>query len=105
VSPATWDFTIYGGADFERTLTWSDDEGDPVDLTGYSAEMAAVGLFDVSDGDGLVLDDAGHIILTVPPLDLSVRQRQPYQLILTAPSGTATMLVRGHILYEPAVGA
>lgn len=36
-----YNFTIDQGADFTRSIVWNDANGDPVDLTGYSAQLIA----------------------------------------------------------------
>jgi hypothetical protein len=37
--PGLQDFSVYTGEDFDQTLTWTDNSGNPVNLTGYSASM------------------------------------------------------------------
>lgn len=39
VNPATHDLTVYQGAYWSQTILWKDSAGDPVDVTGYAAEM------------------------------------------------------------------
>lgn len=36
---SNYDFTIYQGSTFSRTITYKDNNGDPVDLTGYTARL------------------------------------------------------------------
>ena len=38
---AEWNFTIDQGAEFDRTLTWKDDNGALIDLTGFTGDMQA----------------------------------------------------------------
>lgn len=37
--PADYQLTIYEGDDFNRSITFKDDNDDLVDLTGYSSQM------------------------------------------------------------------
>jgi len=34
-----YDFTLEQGATFSKVLTWKDENGDPINLTGYTARM------------------------------------------------------------------
>lgn len=36
---AAWNFTLKAGADTSITMTWFDDNGQPMNLTGYSMEL------------------------------------------------------------------
>lgn len=36
---ATWNFTLKAGANTSITMTWSDDNDQPMNLTGYTMEM------------------------------------------------------------------
>lgn len=36
---ATWNFTLKAGADTSITMTWLDDNGQPMNLTGYTMEL------------------------------------------------------------------
>ena len=37
--PGNYNITIYEGTNFNLSLTWKDDNGDPIDLTNWSAKM------------------------------------------------------------------
>lgn len=39
-----WDFTIEQGSTFSRTITWKDQSGSPVDITGFTAQMKIKGI-------------------------------------------------------------
>jgi hypothetical protein len=39
VTPAAFNFTILQGRTFNYSFTWTDGSGNPVDLTGYTAQM------------------------------------------------------------------
>ena len=36
MTPSNYDVTAYLGADFDDSVTWTDSNGDPVDLTSYT---------------------------------------------------------------------
>jgi len=38
---ARYDFKIEQGATFQRTITWKDSNGNPIDLTGYKIRLQA----------------------------------------------------------------
>jgi len=72
------DFTIETNADFAMVLTFSDDQGGVLDLTGYTAKMqlkminANVVVFELSDVNGrLILGGLnGTLTLTADKTDL-----------------------------------
>lgn len=41
VSPATYDITIFKGADFTLKMVWNDENSDPIDLTNFTARLQA----------------------------------------------------------------
>lgn len=74
MSAGNYTFVCEQGATFSRTLTWRDPNGDPIDLTGYSARMqvrptargATEPLVEITDGDGITLGgEEGTIALYV----------------------------------------
>ena len=93
------------GATFDILLTWKDDNGDPVDLTGCSASMqvrpsysSPMPLIDIYSGDGITLGDlAGTIHLVVDaPITAAVPPGNfVYDLKIEFPSGAVTRLLQG----------
>lgn len=49
MSGNNYSFTIEQGVTFNRVITWKDEAGDPIDMTGMSARM------EVRSRDGLLL--------------------------------------------------
>lgn len=70
--PGKYNMICAQGATFSKRLTWSID-GNPVDLTGYTAEMQARekysspnAIFTLSTSDSsIVLDDEGNIDILI----------------------------------------
>ena len=87
VHPGRVNFRLYPGATFTEVTTLLDPEGEPVDLTGYTAQMHikrdpydVAPVFALStDTGGIMLDAAGQITLHIvasatnpalnPPID------------------------------------
>lgn len=101
--------TLFIGSAFSLALEWQDADGTPVDLTGWSARLqvradtdSTVALVDATDGDGITLDDAGHIDVELTPADTATLDAGTavWDLVLVNPStepqppligGTATI--------------
>jgi hypothetical protein len=106
-----YDFNVQAGATFSFVITWQDSDGNPIDVTGYSAEMSVkdfVGTLVVSltvaNGRITVGGTNGRIVLN---LDASTTEALPvgrhvYDLLLT--SGTSVVrLLEGQVYIEPGV--
>ena len=104
-----WDITIEKGSTFTLSLTWQDSNGDPIDITGYSARMQVrqsvsddTALLDLTSGGGdIVLGDAaGTIIVTVSDTDTAalVARRGVYDLEMESSGGVVTRLLEGTVL-------
>ena len=72
MAAANYDLYIEQGATFTLQLVWKDDEGTPIDITGYSARMqirrnyGSEPVISLADGEGLVLGNtAGTIEITI----------------------------------------
>lgn len=101
-----YNLTIDQGATFVRTFTWTDAAGDPIDVTGYSAEFqvrestrspdvvlsasTAGSTISVSGGDG-------EFTITIPASSTrSVPEGSyVYDVEITSPGGVVTRLVQG----------
>ena len=74
VQPARVNFRLYPGATFTEVTALLDAANDPIDLTGYTAQMYikrdpldSVPVFALSTDDGTILLDAlGQITLHIP---------------------------------------
>lgn len=102
---------IEHGSTFILDLTWTDSNGDAIDLTGFSAAM------DIRDRAGNLMSDvaadgsislggtAGTIAIVLP---LGVVNAIPagvyrYDLLLTSGSGVGTKLLKGSAAVESKV--
>jgi len=71
MTPGLHDFTYYRGATDLRSVTWKDSNGNPVDLTGYTASMhirdaADTVLASTSDGITATITAAsGLVVFTI----------------------------------------
>ena len=63
MAAGTYDFTIEQGATFSRVLTWRDDAGALVNLTGYTARMHLRTSITAVDPPALTLTDANSRII------------------------------------------
>lgn len=104
-----YNFVIEQGATFERTITFTDSSGDPVDLTDYGARMqirptttSDVYYFNISstptsDGTGMVLGGtSGTVALTISAYSSSLVDFNEafYDLELYSGSGVSEYVIR-----------
>ena len=125
----SYSFTIKQGANFSLSMTWLDDSGNPMNLTGYSMALSiarGVGLTPLltvssaaSTGSRIVLggtagtidiefDDADTALLFssgLPPLptltNYPVFKLGLYDLKYTDPSGNVGYLLEGIVSLDP----
>lgn len=114
MAAAAYDITIEQGTTFRLSLIWKDSEGDPVNLTGYTARMqmrrrhsATEKILDLTTQNGAIAlgGAAGTIEVTVPATatdDISVRSGV-YDLELVSASGVVTRLIEGGVTVTPEV--
>lgn len=102
--PADYEITIYEGDDFNRSMTFRDDIGNPVNLTGYTAGMhirnAIADAAKVDWTSYITLGGAtGVININVPSANNLAWAflTGVYDLELYAPSGAKFKLLRGSI--------
>lgn len=118
---AVADYTIEQGATWEQDVWWEDSNGNPIDLTGYTARMqarAAAGdpgtLVDLTtENGGIVLVPAEGKITLVMDADATAALDWPagrhvasngiYQLELESPTGFVTRLLKGTLTLDPEV--
>jgi hypothetical protein len=113
ITPGIRNLLIFQGASYSKTFTWTDDDDQPVDLTGYTALLqvqphsgSETVLLELStDDDTITLgDEEGTIILTLDAeatgaLDFSWGH---YDLLLTSPDDV-TRLLQGTCRLSPAI--
>lgn len=101
---AKLDLSLYRSDNFNHQITWQDADGNPIDLTSYTAKMQArktvsttTVLMTATDTDGLVLGGAaGTIDIQLTPAQTNIsNQDNVYDLELTSPAGFITTVVQG----------
>lgn len=107
MSAGTYNLRVEQYATFNLNILWTDNTGNPVNLTGYSADLRIVDSDGVTDlltlstvtpPGGITLGGIlGTIILTIPA---SITALLPinsfkYDLLLTDGSGSKTRLLQG----------
>ncbi len=120
-APGELNLTMYQGASWDYTLTWTTTAGSvttPVDLTGYSARMqvretqsSTATILSLTSGSGITLGGtAGTILLeasattTAGIATSQTPQNQfVYDLELVSGAGYVTRLVEGNFLIDPEV--
>lgn len=112
-SPAgTYDIVADQGATFQRTLTWSNSAGTPVNLTGYSARMQIRRSFGgelflsltTQNGRITLGGAAGTVFLNCAAADMGFEAGGwAYDLELQSASGVVTRLVMGQFLLRAEV--
>lgn len=102
----TYNFVAEQGATLERVITWRDDAGALVSLTGCTANMqvrsvaeSAIVILDCSEANGRIVlgGAAGTITITVAAATMSAiaAGTYVYDLELTAAGGKVTRLIEG----------
>ena len=107
------DLTIEQGATFQRTFTWKDAAGTPVNLTGYTATMqvrqshlSAAPLITLTTAAGITLGGAAGTVvarMTDEQTDTLPAGNWRWDLKLTSPAGDDTRLLEGTAKVTPAV--
>jgi hypothetical protein len=110
---ATLNLTFPQGATWSLALTWNDDDGDPINLTGYTARMqvritygAAATILSLANGSGITLGGAaGTITLSVAATTTATVNSGTYvyDLELQSGGGEVTRLVEGTLEVTPEV--
>ena len=109
IIPGDYDITIYQGATFNPVFIWKAENGDPVDLTNYSARMMARPsaesqrvFFELSSDDSTItlggIDGAIAPIMSAEETANITDTSGVYDLELTAQDGTVTRLLHGRVL-------
>jgi hypothetical protein len=110
---ATLNLTFPQGATWNLALTWNDDSGDPINLTGYTARMqvrasydSATSVLALTNGSGLTLGGAaGTITLAVSATQSAsvAAANYVYDLELQSGGGEVVRLVEGTLTVTPEV--
>jgi hypothetical protein len=130
---AQWSFSLKQGADWSASMTWNDDSGNPINLTGYSMKLeirafasSPIPLLTLSSasstGSHIVLggtagtitlvfahaDTAGLIPIGLPlpssPLTgARAYSLGVYDLQFTDPTGNVGYLLEGNVSIDPQV--
>lgn len=108
-----YNFTCEQGATFTRVINVTDDAGDPIDLTGYTARMqvrrdidAATSLIELTTENGRISlgGEEGTVTLNITADDTSTVPRSGvYDLELESASGTVIRLLKGAFGLDPEV--
>ena len=117
----TTDIVIEQKATFVLSIVYNDTNGDPVDLTGYSARMMVKASHDTADVDavididsdaggtgdvsGIGLDDSGNISVVVAKAETTGLDPGDYvwDILLEDSDGRATRLIEGKAVVKPGV--
>jgi hypothetical protein len=113
VAAAQYDLTIEAGATFTKVFRWRNAEGDPIDLTGYTARMqiretyaSPTPLVSLTTGSGITLEAADGVVnveITADQTAALAARRGVYDLELEDASGFVTRLVEGKVTIRPEV--
>lgn len=96
MSAGNYTIDVEQGATFNRTITWTDQNGDPNDLTGYTATLTvrkAIGtdvILLLTIGDGLEIPNPldGKILMEITDTKTSALPYNSYKYQLKITNGT-----------------
>jgi len=102
---------IDAGATYQLTVTWKDSNGNPINLTGYTARMkmknkhGGTTLVSLTEADGLTLGGAlGTILVTISDtLTATLSGSGVYDLEVESSGGVTTRVVEGSWVAKPEV--
>ena len=110
---STYDIATEQGSTYGSVVTYEDDNGDPVNLTGYTASMqvrtyagAAVPSLTLASSSGLTTGGAaGTIAISILASALSAVRAggYVYDLEIQSPGGVVTKLLSGKFTIEQEV--
>ncbi len=118
---AQYNIVVDQKATYSDTITYTDSNGDAVDLSAYDARVAIKRSHDVPDEDaeleidsdaggsgdtsGIALNSDGEIAIVISKADTTALEPGKYvwDLLIVAPSGRATRLVEGSVTVTPGV--
>lgn len=108
MAAAYYDILIEQGATFVKNIIWKDSNGDPVDITGYTARMqirrkkssTTVEHSATTENDGITLGlTAGTIDILIPATDTAEFEftKGVYDLELVDPQGKVYRIIEGGV--------
>ena len=114
ITPGKYDITLYRGSTFRQTLTWKDQNGTAINLTGWTARLQGRKSIPsdtpfitlTTENGGITLGGAaGTIELYITHMATAalVDDIGSYDLELIAGNGDVTRLMMGRILVDPDV--
>lgn len=113
VSPGYLNLTFSQGATWKLSLTYTNSQGSPIDLTNYTARMQARVSYDstavalnLTNGTGITLGGtAGTVNLLVPASTTAAigAAQYVYDMELVSNSGEVTRLIEGTLVVTPEV--
>jgi hypothetical protein len=101
--------SIIRGADWSRTITWDDADGNPINLTGYSAACrffrGSTWVFELGtavDVGGITLGgSAGTVALNITAAETSAAfeagATYRFDVVLISPSNVKSVLIQGRV--------
>jgi hypothetical protein len=103
-----YNFVIKQGATFDKTLTWYDSKGCPIDVTGYTAAMqlrdkpgGATLHLNLSSVNGGIIVGTTDGIIRLFATDIATSalnfNTAAYDLELKSPAGAVTRLLEGSV--------
>lgn len=112
--PGLYDLIVNKGETLELPITYKDEAGQPIDLTGYAARLQvrerhdsqAVLLELTTENGGITIDGpAGTLTLHLSAAASAALtwERGVYDLEIVSPSGVVTRLLEGSALTRPEV--
>lgn len=101
--PGTYDIVTYQGATYTVTVTWTDDNEDPVDLSEYTARFQVRGpnsklRLSLTNGDGIQIADPtnGQMVVLIDAATMASVKPGNYRYELELQLGDfVTKLLRG----------
>lgn len=114
MAAGTYHIICEQGATFTRELTWSDENDQPINLTGYTARMqvrqsvkstAVVLELTTTNGRVVLYPASGKIVLSLTATETAALPAKScvYDLELVSAGGVVTRLVEGSFTVRPEV--
>lgn len=112
-APTPYTLTLRRGDTWTRTITWTEDDGTAIDLTGYTVSFVIGRGFNddtateytQADSEVSVSAADGEVTITLSPAQTRALTKRVYQyeLTVTSAGGVATTILDGLLMVEPEV--